>query len=319
MKRLRPLIQPFVKPALGALLLAGLVWSTDLDRLLAALKAVSAETFGLALLAAILANLVCVRRWQLVGRSLHVPVRYNFLLATYAQGISANSVLPGGVLGGDVWRSVALAEQAPEGHKAAAPASVFLDRVSGFWGLAWVSLTAGLWVWASGLPHEASGWLIGPLGLGYLAALLATLVAPILLAAVGRPMLQAWVQSSRGLWHRACSLLLRIAAGSPQLVKTLGHSVVAQLLTMLAFGLCLAAAGLEVPVPVLMAVCGGIFLSGVLPASIGGFGARELGAVAFLAPLGFDESLVLAGSVLFGLTATAQGLLGLVFWFGRRV
>ncbi len=102
------------------------------------------------------------------------------------------------------------------------------------------------------------------------------------------------------------------------LKKTVVISLVVQIITATAFWLCLQSVGIDTTRWLLTALCGGVFLSGILPAALGGFGARELGAVAFITPFGFSKEGVLAGSVLFGLTATIQGVMGLWFWFKAR-
>ena len=65
------------------------------------------------------------------------------------------------------------------------------------------------------------------------------------------------------------------------------------------------------------AVCAGVFLSAVIPVAVGGFGAREVGAVVLMTPLGVAPEASFTGSVLYGLMATLQGILG-VYWWIRR-
>ena len=100
----------FVRPLLGLALLAGLLSLTDPQALLATFKQTDLKLFGAALVLAIVANLSCVYRWQLIAGELGISAPYGFLLSAYAQGMSANSGLPGGIVGGDAWRSQALLE-----------------------------------------------------------------------------------------------------------------------------------------------------------------------------------------------------------------
>ena len=321
----------FMRPLLGLALLAGLLSLTDPQVLLTTLKQTDLKLFFTALVLAIAANLICVYRWQVVARELGIQAPYGFLLSAYAQGISANSVLPGGIVGGDAWRSLAIAKKADEGSKHQGVLSVLLDRVSGFWGLTWLSLSAGVVaILMSGTDRanqpEASGgggssveWFDSTLGQAYLLSLLVIALAPVL----GRLLHMSWlhrfeVEHHRQRFGKLILAIIQIINALPILKKTVVISLAVQIITATALWLCLLSVGIDTPWWLLTALCGGVFLSGILPAALGGFGARELGAVAFITPFGFAKEGVLAGSVLFGLTATIQGVMGLWLWFKAR-
>jgi uncharacterized membrane protein YbhN (UPF0104 family) len=322
----------FLRPLLGLALLAGLISLTDPQALLTTFKQTDLKLFGIALGLAIIANLICVYRWQVIASELGIQAPYGFLLSAYAQGVSANSVLPGGIIGGDAWRSLAIAKKADEGSKHQGVLSVLLDRVSGFWGLTWLSLSAGVVaILISGTepptgPGSLGGtgagslqWFDSPLGKAYLISLLAIALAPML----GRLLHVGWLHRFEVEHHRQrlgkwAMSIIQIINALPILKKTVVISLAVQVITATAFWLCLQSVGIDTPWWLLTALCGGVFLSGILPAALGGFGARELGAVAFITPFGFAKEGVLAGSVLFGLTATIQGLMGLWFWFKAR-
>ncbi len=321
----------FVRPLLGLALLAGLLSLMDPQALLTTFQQTDLKLFVAALVPAILANLICVYRWQLVARELGIQAPYGFLLSAYAQGISANSILPGGIVGGDAWRSLAISKKAPEGSKHQSVLSVLLDRVSGFWGLTWLSLSAGVVaILMSGTDRanqpEASGsggspieWFDSTLGQAYLLSLLVIALAPVL----GRLLHMGWlhrfeVEHHRQRFGKWILAIIQIINALLILKKTLVISVLIQVMTATAFWLCLQSVKVDMSWWLLTALCGGVFLGGILPAALGGFGARELGAVAFITPFGFAKEGVLAGSVLFGLTATIQGVMGLWFWLKAR-
>ncbi|MRD55547.1 hypothetical protein GH816_03195 [Betaproteobacteria bacterium LSUCC0115] len=288
-------MKKLLKPALGLALLAGLLSSLDRGLLGEVLGGAHLGWFALGCLLALMANLICVTRWQRIAQGLHLPLQWPQALSLYAQAITANSVLPGGIVGGDLWRVIGLSRLASTGHKTSAAASVLADRVSGLWGLAWVSLLASGYAWFS----LETGWLHSELGALYLAGLISILVLPYAatrLARVGR------------------ARFVELSVATPMLRRTLALSIAVQLLTSLAFWCCMQAVNLPVPLALIVALSGGIFIVGILPATIGGFGARELGALALITPFGFSKELVMASSILFGLTVTVQGLLGLYFW-----
>jgi glycosyltransferase 2 family protein len=320
----------FLRPLLGLALLAGLLSLVDPQALLATFKQTDLKLFVAALLLAIVANLTCIYRWQVIARELGIQAPYGFLLSAYAQGISANSVLPGGIVGGDAWRSLTIAKKADEGSKHHGVLSVLLDRVSGFWGLTWLSLSAGVVAILMSTPpgrvNQAKPsiggsmqWFDSSLGQAYLLALLAVALAPML----GRLLHRGWLHRFEAEHHRQrlgkwVLAIIQIVNALPVLKRTLLISIAAQVAGATTFWLCLRSVGIDTPWWLLTALCGGVFLSGILPAALGGFGARELGAVAFITPFGFAKEGVLAGSVLFGLTATIQGVMGLWFWFQRQ-
>ena len=154
-----------------------------------------------------------------------------------------------------------------------------LDRASGLWGLVILSL-AMLW-WSS--PIELAAATIGAdLITGYGALLVAGAIFPL---AFGR-------------WR-------------PLLVRTLPPSILVQAFSAVAFWACLQAVGSPLGLAVVAAVSAAVFVAATLPTSIGGFGARELAAVAVLGVLGVGGEPAFAASVLLGLTHTVIGLVGI--------
>jgi uncharacterized protein (TIRG00374 family) len=306
----------FLKPLLGTAVLVGLLSFTDTDLLISQFQKTNLSLFGLALILAVTANIMCAWRWQIIASQLGISAPFFRFLSLYAQGICANSVLPGGIVGGDALRSLAISEYTKTNAKHDGVLSVLLDRVSGFWGLAWLSLFSGLVFFITGRQvSEPSGWLDTSYVRGYLLALIVIATTPM----IGRLMHLVWIKryESRDR-HFILQLLIKIINGLPVLLRTLPHSFVIQLVTASSFWLCLLSVQVDIPFWLLVAMSGGIFLSGALPASLGGFGARELGALSLLAPFGFSKEGVFAASLLFGLISTIQGLFGLLFWLHTR-
>lgn len=311
----------FLRPLLGLALLAGLVGLTDVRVLFDYFQKADLQLFGIALLLAVVTNLLCVKRWQLVAEELGIIVPYGFLVSAYAQGISVNSVLPGGIVGGDTLRSLAIARYGEGGSRAKGLLSVLLERASGFWGLAWLSLMTGLVSVSISQTTSTTrwAWFDSSLGRMYLVALLVIALAPF----IGRLIHMSFLKdlevdhSTEGI-RKWLQVTFQIINALPVLKKTLLLSVAIQVIGTTVFWLCLASVGIQGSWWLVSSLCGGVFLSGILPAALGGFGARELGAIAFITPFGFSREGVLAGSVLFGLTATIQGFLGLWYWFRSK-
>jgi uncharacterized membrane protein YbhN (UPF0104 family) len=282
-------LKRFVKPALGLGLVALLLSQLQPAELVATLKSTDWQWALLGLVLACLANLACSLRWRKIVVQLGQPLEKSSALQLYFQGITANTVLPGGIIGGDIWRVLGLAKMGMS--KTSATQSVVLDRAIGFWALSTLALLALLIQFVSG--QIASIQAPQVLAAAYVMALLAMSLSPGLL----------WWMKAK--WVRGMLVPASISVGS-------------QLLTITAFLCCLTAVGAEFSSLAVATLCAGIFLGAVVPASIGGFGSRELASVFFLAGLGISPEAAFLASVLFGLTATAQGLLALPSWLTRE-
>jgi uncharacterized membrane protein YbhN (UPF0104 family) len=293
-------LKPWLKPMAGLVLLVGLFTSLDTEALLKQLASAQLGWFLIGLIAAIAANLLCSLRWQNIARGCELGLATPWMqwAKLYFQGISINSVLPGGIVGGDVWRASQFKPFKSSGQ------AVFLERLAGLWGLFFISFGLGLTgllmftdmsespeTRALSLPWTLTTLYTSALGL----ACLAPLAAP-------------W------LFPRKLGDALNLKL----LTHGLGLSLVSQALTVIAFWACLKSAGLDLPFWLVGWLGSLIFLSALVPASIGGFGARELGATILLGGLSTAPEAAAAGSILFGLTATFQGLIGLVFWLTDR-
>lgn len=276
-------------PALGLGLVALLLSQLQPAELLATLKSTDWQWALLGLVFACLANLACGLRWRKIVVQMGQPLGKGRALHLYFQGITANTVLPGGIIGGDIWRVLGLTKMGLS--KTSATQSVVLDRAIGFWALSALALAA----FCARLILGDRPWVQAPQALmaAYLLALLALSLAPALL----------WWMKAK--WVRGMLVPAGISVGS-------------QLLTITAFLCCLTAVRAEFSSLAVATLCAGIFLGAVVPASIGGFGSRELASVFFLAGLGIQPEAAFLASVLFGLTATAQGLLALPSWLTRE-
>jgi uncharacterized membrane protein YbhN (UPF0104 family) len=237
---------------------------------------------GLACL--VISNLFSAFRWSKIARFLGIPLSLQDAIRLYAQGITANTVLPGGIVGGDIWRTVALIQRGES--KLTAGLSVFLCRLSGVWALAICSLGSLICAYVlDTLPESLSFCYV----LSYGAALLSLCFLPCI-----APLIK--------------SLNLHI------LFRTLSVSVAVQVFALASFLACFKAFGVTPSFFAFIAVCAGVFLTAIIPASIGGFGAREAGAVVFLAQLGIPIEASFAGSILYGMLSTLQGLVFAYWW-----
>lgn len=95
----------WLRPVVGAAILAGVAWRLGAGPFLDGVRAISPGPLGAAMVIGALTTLCCAWRWRLVGRGLGVPVSMGAAVASYYRSQFLNSTLPGGVLG-DVHRGV---------------------------------------------------------------------------------------------------------------------------------------------------------------------------------------------------------------------
>lgn len=308
------------RAALGVALLALLVTQLDLSGLADTLARTD-PVWALAAVSLTAASQgVTAWRWRTLANALGFALEGRAALRWVLQGVAANAALPGGVLAGDGWRVAALMRvarrscatqvarptQADHSRLAAAAdaaTSVLLDRVGGLWALALVSLLALLAV--------ATGSGTGAALLASLSGHATVLYAAALSAAVLAPPALGWLARS----HRAPTP--RVAAIGTHiglLARTLPQSLLVQLLATLALWCVLEAVDANLDPRVVAATATVIFVAGVLPAAIGGFGAREVAAAATFGALGVPLESAVAASLLYGLTHTLVGLAGVAGW-----
>ncbi len=281
----------FLKPILGLGLLALLLSQLDSARLKDTISQLNWAWALLAVMLAIVANMACAYRWrgiahQLSDRKILSP---GAAIELYFQGVAANTVLPGGIIGGDIWRTVGLSKKGLS--KLIAAKTVFLDRVSGFWALSIFATFAFVFT--------------------FLASPTSNLAAQVLRAPKDLVIAYGLVMGLIAVTPVAATLIAKryAAMEGKGLINSLPLSLASQALTIAAFWACLMAANATVSLLLLSLVAAGIFLGAVVPASIGGFGSREVAAVFFLAALSVAPETAFVASFLFGLTATVQGAL----------
>jgi hypothetical protein len=287
----------------GLAVLALVAWHADLPSLAAELRGASPALFLAATLTAICANLVSSARWAAIARALALTAPTLRLIPAYARGITANTLLPGGTLSGDLLRSLQLARLGNPFLRCAL--SVFFDRFSGLWVLCVMSLLAALGLVLSGL---AGAGLPGGT-LAYAGVLAAILLVPFLPWPTGWLRVTA-VRPLVALALRLDQLRERIRSERSALLRSVWLSVVVQVLSALALWICLRAVGAELSYFSTLAAAAPIFIMAALPLGVAGFGTRELGAVLVLGFLGVPADQATAASLLFGLTVVVQGLLG---------
>ena len=249
-------------------------------------------------------NVVSAWRWRALARWLGAEMRWPDALRWYFQAIGLNALLPGAVVGGDVYRAVVL-QRTGQG-KAASSLSVLLDRLSGLWMLCAIG-ALGAAVAAPVLAPEVrvpQAWFVAAM----LAGTALWIALPwVLLWWLGQrdaARLPAWLQP------------LLQAAQKPdfhaQMLVQAASSVLVQVLSAGALALGGLALGIHLPVEAWAFAMAPIFLMAALPVSVGGWGTREAASAAALAPFGVPAVVAVGVGLIYGVYALVQGALGAV-------
>ncbi len=253
------------------------------------------------LVAAIASNAVSAIRWRALARWLGSDLSSRDAQQWYFQAMGLNALLPGAVVGGDVYRAVMLKRAGQD--TLASTWSVILDRISGLWMLGVIggigaALCAGPLGKALGVSPQ---WLAAAALLGTLILLLLPWLLPALLRRLRGRGLQ-WLDPLRAVSERSDFAV--------QLAAQMLASALVQILSAAA----LAAGGLALGVwlaPAAWAFAiAPIFLMAALPVSVGGWGTREAAAAAALAPFGVLPAAAVGTAMVYGLYGLLQGALG---------
>lgn len=297
---------------LGApLLLGGVVWWAGPQAIWAALRGADGRWLAGGLLCAFAGNVCAALRWGELARWLGHAVRPRWSMAVYFQAAAINIVLPGAVVGGDLFRAWQLQRDGcPPG---AAGLSVVLDRLSGLWilfALAALGLFGGL-----GTPEMQRLRLLLQVpdawGTAWLAALLllAVLILPLgvllaLATLTGR--------GARPGSRRATAVeLLQRPGGLKQYLWQAAASLLVQLFTVGALVCAARAFGIALPAWLIVVTTAPILLLASMPVSFGGWGTREAAAVAGWSMFGISPPLAVAAAATYGVYALLQAPLAL--------
>jgi len=294
-----------VRIAVGAALLALVLWYVDPLALWSKLRGADLRLVALAVLVSAASNVLSALRWAHIARGLGLAAPSGRLTLMYARGITTNMLLPGATLSGDLLRSVQLSRLDNPFMRSAL--SVLLDRLSGLWVLCALSLlaAAGVALWrANGdgdggsVPHELTLYLL------VLAAVTAAPFIPLPFGALERSsvsLVAAWAAR----WER---LRQQVRQARPALVASLWQSLAVQFLSAGSLWIGSLALGVSLSYPVMLAAAAPIFVMAALPIGVAGFGTRELAAVVVLGFAGVPGDQATATALLYGLAAVLQGI-----------
>lgn len=286
---------------LGLALLAVVFALAEPGRVLTALRDADPAWLLVGFAVAVASNAASALRWRALARWLGSDLSPRDAQRWYFQAMGLNALVPGAVVGGDVYRAVMLRRAGQD--TLASTWSVILDRVSGLWMLGIIgSVGAALSAGTLGEALHLNPRLLTTLAWLSAAALL---VLPWLL----RLLLRFW--RFGGLrWVDP----LRRAVERPDFSAQVRAQALASALVQVLSAAALAAGALALGVrlsPCAWAFAmAPIFLMAALPVSVGGWGTREAASVATLALFGVDPAVAVVTAMVYGLYGLVQGAFG---------
>lgn len=253
---------------------------------------------------------LCLYRWQILLKAaeIHLPIKR--VIVSFCGGLFFNLFLPSSI-GGDFARSIDLANHTKRPREVVG--TVFLDRLSGYCGLAAVALVSLLLGW--GLISDSKGIIFS------LAVIIAVLIAALLLlfnnfifSRVNRLLYSPNAGRIREALTNLHQEIYLFRNKKKTIFYNLFVSILVQSLTPVGFYLSALSVGIKANILyffIFIPMIGAITL---LPVSIGGLGLRENATVFFFARAGVNEHLSLLVSLLGFSFILAIGLIaGLVY------
>lgn len=300
------LIKLFISIAIVTFILYKLdfsaVWQTMLGANISLLAA--------ALIMQLLSQTVAAYRWYLIMDFMKFPFAFGFYFKSYFKGSLFNQVLPTSI-GGDAYRVAEVATKAKDTQENAVKEAfygVFIDRVVGLVGLLLLNLFANLFH-ADLLPDGVF--------MAINVIILSALVGLVVLAGIHKFEVFNRTKITR-LFYQLSERFRLIYKTPKRISQQLGLSVLIHLFSMIAiFGIGHSLGINEPLVTYLLLVPPAILLT-ILPISFAGWGLREGALIGLFLLIGIDETLVLAMSLLYGITLIIAALPGLVFFIQNK-
>jgi len=296
-----------IQVTISVLLLIGFFYFIDTSEMFSVISHSDKWDFFLACIFSFCGNIACAFRWTKI-LNCESNMKFWKAIKAYFESISFTTVVPVGMLGGDLYRSVRLSSRNSSGKLASklkpskeVMLSVLADRVHGFWALCFLAVLTIFYsiIFESNMFIANEVYLTqNTFVLLYFSLLFIVVAAPFLSSKI-----KIFFSESTTKLNAVNLLLLR----SKKKI-TVFVSVLSQVFFAVSFFLCLKATNINISVAQCLIIIPIIFFFAALPLSLAGFGPREYSAAIILSFLGFGLENSVASSILFGLTITLQGI-----------
>jgi hypothetical protein len=274
-------------------LLIYLVWHADPAAIWEAWQQTNLWLLGLAILLQFVGVAVSAQKWNIILAIRNQSQPYLWTLKMYLVGQFANNFLPTSV-GGDAVRVLQLGRRI--GSYSQSSASVFIDRLTGFFALSLLACAALLLTY-SGLPGTAMNTtpaltiLAAVFTLAAIVAIFGSFSAPRILQLIGPQRLPGFLRKPLE------KITAALAAYSPQgwiFFQVMSFSLCFHGIWVLVHLVCGMALGIEAPILVYLLMVPLTDMVGLAPIFVNNLGARDLVFTLYLGQVGVPAATAIA-------------------------
>ena len=311
MRFLKKTLIILLKISISVILLIFLFKQVDIHSLLGIIKGINKPLLAVAYVLNFSIYIICFYRWKMLLSAVGLSVSPAKLITPFSGGIFFNVFLPSTV-GGDVVRSMDLALHTKKPSQVVA--TVILDRISGYAGMALVAVTACI-LGIKLIQDRAVLWAVAGIA-GILIALLLAIFNKFVYSRIRKLF---YSHTSGKIWAALESIheeMHNLKDNKKVIINNLILSLLVQLISPVSTYIISLSMGAKINLLfffVFLPIVGAITL---LPISIGGLGLRDYTTVLLFAKVGVSKDLALAMSLLgFGFILLNAAIAGLIYVF----
>jgi uncharacterized protein (TIRG00374 family) len=314
MQVFKKIVSIFFRVGISVVLLLFLFKSVDKKSLLDVIKNADKGLLFLAFLVASFSYLLCLFRWAMLLKAVDIILPLKRVIISFSGGIFFSLFLPS-TIGGDLMRSIDLAAHTKRPREVIA--TVLLDRLSGYVGLAFFSLTAVIFGWKF-VQDKSTLFCLAAI-VGILLVILVVLFNKFLYGKINSLLRSPNAGRFRELITDLHEEIHVFKKQRKVIIYNIFVSVLVQALSPLVFFIVALSLGIKIKIIyffVFIPIIGAITL---LPISLGGLGLRDFSTVLFFAKAGVAKDMAFAMSLLNFFFILIYGILGgLIYVFTLR-
>jgi uncharacterized protein (TIRG00374 family) len=278
----------------------------DAHRLSESIKNANRPILALAFFISLVSYVLCFYRWKMLLEAVNINLPFKRLIGSFCGGIFFSLFLPSAI-GGDFARSIDLAKHTNRPREVVA--TVLLDRLSGYVGLAIIALFSAF-LGRRLIKNESIVLISVAIIIAILIIILSVLFNNLLFSKVNKLLASPKRGRAREAIKNLHEELYIFKQHKKVILNNLLLSLLIQVISPLAF--YVTALSLHIKKEIIyyfifLPIIGAVTL---LPISMGGFGVRENTAVIFFAKAGVDQTSAGAISLLNSFFILVYGLIG---------
>jgi hypothetical protein len=305
MKVFKKIASILLRISVSIILLIFLFKQVDRKSLFEVIKNANPLLLLLAAFIFFLVYVLCLFRWEMLLKALRIHLPLKRIIISFAGGIFFSLFMPS-TIGGDIMRSIDLATHTKRPHEVIA--TVVLDRVSGYVGLALLALLAVL----LGFRYINDKTVLISVGIitAVLIAVLLVLFNRFIYSKINKLIHSPNAGKVRQLLEDLHDELHYFKHHKKVIVNNLIFSLLIQAMSPLSFYVIALSLGLKINIIyffIFLPIIGAITL---LPISIGGLGLRDATTIYFFAKVGVSRNIAFAMSLLNFFFILSFGALG---------